>query len=344
MPGSAIGVTSGGEGGQINVGDVGTLMAQKAGNLIMGVGGRNAAVDQLLIGPGGVSMPQAVVGHRAGGIRIPDLISDGTDKLLEAAHGDVGGDIIGDKQLMASGGDGQHFLQLSADALIDGDASDLAALSLDGDGSGTEGIFRHRGVQAEAFVNAEPDIIGQSGHGGVVLMTGVPAFEEEQAKLPPAPGAVYTAEAAPLQLDGQVAVAGKRVLGVHLIMEEANGRQIGLDGGRRFTLGLQFGNIGVQVFGRDIGQLLQMILFGQKTAKALHGFVVPLFGAVTALPVVMGQLVQLGNEGVVNPLVVDLHGHRKNLQNQNLSFRWAQFDQWQIRLFPPLFQWFLSKK
>ncbi len=111
MPGSAIGATCfGGEGGQIDVGDVGALVAQKAGNLVMGVGGRNALADQLLIGSGGVGVPQTVVGHGAGGVRVLDLTSDGADKLLKAVDSNVGGDIIGDKQLVAPGGDGQHFL------------------------------------------------------------------------------------------------------------------------------------------------------------------------------------------------------------------------------------------
>ncbi len=65
------------------------------------------------------------------------------------------------------------------------------------------------------------------------------------------------------------------------------------------------------MLGRDIGQLLQVVLLGQKTAKTLHGLVVPLFGAVAALSVVAGNLVQLGDEGVVDTLVADLHSHMK---------------------------------
>ena len=68
MPGSTIWATFfGGEGSQVDVGDVGAFVAQKAGDLVVGIGGRNTLVDQLLIGPGGVGVPQTMVGHRAGG-------------------------------------------------------------------------------------------------------------------------------------------------------------------------------------------------------------------------------------------------------------------------------------
>ena len=46
-----------------------------------------------------------------------------------------------------------------------------------------------------------------------------------------APGTVYAAKAPPLQLHAQFIVGGQLVLGIaHLIMEETDGRQIGLDG------------------------------------------------------------------------------------------------------------------
>ncbi len=242
MPGSAIGTTFFGstvlEGGQVDVGDIGTLVAQKARDLEVGIGGRNTAVDQRLIGSGGIGVPQAVVGHGAGGVRVLNFTSDGANKLLEAVDGDVGGNIIGNKQLVAPWRDGQHFRQLNADAFVDGHAPNFAALAFDDDGLGAEGVFCRCRVQSEALMDTESGVIGQGGHGGVVLVAGFPALAEELAKLPLAPGAIYAAEAAALQFDGQVAVVREGVLGVYLVVEETDGRQIGLDGGRRFALGL----------------------------------------------------------------------------------------------------------
>ena len=59
---------------------------------------------------------------------------------------------------------------------------------------------------------------------------------------------------------------------------------------------LKIGHIGVNMFGRNVGQAFQVELFGQETAKALHCLIVALPGAKTALPVVAMQFVQLGKE------------------------------------------------
>ncbi len=46
----------------------------------------------------------------------------------------------------------------------------------------------------------------------------------------------------------------------------------------KVTGGLHLDDMGVQVLGRDIGQLLQVVFFGEKMAKALHGLVIPFLG------------------------------------------------------------------
>ena len=50
----------------------------------------------------------------------------------------------------------------------------------------------------------------------------------------------------------------------------------------------------------DVLQLLQMVAGGEVGAETLDRLVVAVFRAEAALPVMPRQLVQLGNEGVVN--------------------------------------------
>ena len=50
----------------------------------------------------------------------------------------------------------------------------------------------------------------------------------------------------------------------------------------------------------DVLQLLQMVVGGEVGAESLDRLVVAILRAKAALPVVASQLVQLGNEGVVN--------------------------------------------
>ena len=50
----------------------------------------------------------------------------------------------------------------------------------------------------------------------------------------------------------------------------------------------------------DVLQLLQMVVGGEVGAEPLDRLIVAVFCAEAALPVVAGQFVQLGNEGVVN--------------------------------------------
>lgn len=108
-------------------------MAQKLRNPQTGTERTHAAVDQFLVGPGGKTVAQAMVGHRTGGALVLDLGPHLIDVLLEPGDGDVGGHAVRDKQLVSPGRDCQQLFQFDGNALVDRDSADLAALALDGD-------------------------------------------------------------------------------------------------------------------------------------------------------------------------------------------------------------------
>ena len=80
----------------------------------------------------------------------------------------------------------------------------------------------------------------------------------------------------------------------------------------------------------DVLQLLQMVAGGEVGAEPFDRLVVAVFRAEAALPVMPRQLVQLGNEGVVNAFC----GHIKNLLVIVVVFRWAHFTRCQGEPFP----------
>ena len=92
----------------------------------------------------------------------------------------------------------------------------------------------------------------------------------------------------------------------NLVMPEPNRRQLRLDGAGRLTVLLQVANVVNQMLAGDVGQLLKVIAVCEEPAEPLHGLVITLPGLVALLPVVPGQLVQLGDEGTVNALVLSV--------------------------------------
>lgn len=76
-------------------------------------------------------------------------------------------------------------------------------------------------------------------------------------------------------------------------MEEANGRQLGLDSGGCLASLLEAVHIGENMLGCNIGQPLQAVLLCQKAAKAFHRLIVPLPGFEATLPVVAAEFFQL---------------------------------------------------
>lgn len=92
-------------------------------------------------------------------------------------------------------------------------------------------------------------------------------------------------------------------------MEETDRRQIGLDGGGRFSLLLHIEDVGGQVFAVDVRQLLQTIFLRKEFAEPLHGLVISLLGAEAALSIVPGNLVQLGGKGLVDTGILRFYCH-----------------------------------
>ena len=83
-------------------------------------------------------------------------------------------------------------------------------------------------------------------------------------------------------------------------MEKANGGEVGLDGAGGLALLLQIENIAHQMLAADVLQLLEMVVGGEVGAETLDRLIVAILRAEAALSVMPRQLVQLGNEGVVN--------------------------------------------
>ena len=202
-------------------------MTQELGYPKAGVEGANASVHQLLPGAGGIAVPQAVVSHGPGGVRVLDFGANLVDVLLEPAYRVMGRYVVRHEQLVAPGRDGQELLEFDTDALVDGHGAELAALAFDGDGVSPEGLLRDGRVDAEALMDAQPGIPGQAGDGGKVLASIGHRGDEEQVELPDAPGAVFLAEAAVLELHRQFVIFRQAVFGLpHHVVVKADGGQI----------------------------------------------------------------------------------------------------------------------
>ena len=143
-------------------------------------------------------------------------------------------------------------------------------------------------------MDAQTGIPGQiEGQDEVIAVLGqCPA--QHFIELDVAPGAVHLAETPPLQFHSQLVIGGQLILGpAHFVVEEPDGRQIGLDGGGGLAALLHPEDITGQMLAADVLQFLQMILVRQERAEPLERLVIAFFGAETALAVVAGQLVQL---------------------------------------------------
>lgn len=92
-------------------------------------------------------------------------------------------------------------------------------------------------------------------------------------------------------------------------MEKADGRQVALVAGGGFSSLLHIEHIGGRVPTPDVGQLLQMVFLRKQFTEPLHGLVIPLLSAETALSVVLGGFVQLGNESLVDTGISRFYCH-----------------------------------
>ena len=101
-----------------------------------------------------------------------------------------------------------------------------------------------------------------------------------------APGAVILSESAALQDDAQFMISRKPILAVHLIMEEADGRQIRFDGAGRLARILHVDYVADQMLPTDVGKFLQMILIRKVGTEPLLSFIIPTLRMETSLSVV----------------------------------------------------------
>ena len=185
--------------------------------------------------------------------------------------------------------------------ILNGNDTDFAALALYGEGVFAQRTLRHSGVHAEALMNAQTGIASQIQGEDVVLPLLRHGAADQLAELRVRPCTILLPKAAALQGNAQLFIARQRVAGMgHLVMEEADGGEVGLDGAGRLALLLQIENIAHQMLATDILQLLQMVVNSKIGAEPFDRLIVAILRAEAALPVVPGQLVQLGNEGVVN--------------------------------------------
>ena len=269
----------------------------------MGVQRRHAAVDEGSVLFGGVGMPQSMEGNapaRGGGVA--DSVTVAEDKLLHAVDGPVSGNAILHQQLAATLRFVQQSLQHHRDAVVlDGDDTHLAALAVHGEGVFTQRTLRRSGVHAEALVDTQAGIASQIQGEDVVLPLLRHGAANQLAELRVRPCAILLSEAAALQGNAQFFIARQRITGLrHLIVEKADGGEVGLDGAGGLALRLQIEDIAHQMLAADVLQLLQMIVGGEVGAEPLDRLIVAILRAEAALSVVPRQLVQLGNEGVVN--------------------------------------------
>jgi hypothetical protein len=83
-------------------------------------------------------------------------------------------------------------------------------------------------------------------------------------------------------------------------VEKADGGEVGLDGAGGLALRLQIEDVAHQMLAADVLQLLQVVVGGEVGAESLDRLIVAILRAEAALSVVASQLVQLGNEGLVD--------------------------------------------
>ena len=237
---------------------------------------------------------------RCGGVT--DGVTVVEDELLHAADSPVSGNAVRHQQLVAAFGFVQQALQHHGNTVIlDGNDTHLAALAFHGEGVFTQRTFRSSGVHAEALMDTQTGIASQIQGEDVVLPLLRHGAANQLAELRVRPCAILLSEAAAFQGNAQLFITWQRVTGMrHLIVKKANGGEVGLDGTGRLALRLQIEDVAHQMLAADVLQLLEMVVGGEVGAEPLDRLIVAVFRAEAALPVVPRQLVQLGNEGVLN--------------------------------------------
>ena len=216
----------------------------------MGVQGRHAAVDERCILFGGVGVPQSTESNapaRYGGVA--DGITVAEDKLLHTVDCPVSGNAVRHQQLVATFRFLQQLLQHHCNTVVlDGDDPDFAALAFHGEGVFTQRTLRRSGVHAKALVDTQAGVTSQIQGEDVILPFLRHGAADQLAELRVRPCTILLPEAAALQRNAQLFITWQRVTGMgHLIMEEADGGKVGLDGAGGLALRLQIEDIAHQM-------------------------------------------------------------------------------------------------
>lgn len=278
-------------------------MSQQPGYGEMGVQRCHAAIDEGSVLFSGVGMPQPMKGNasvRCGGIT--DSVTVAEDELLHRVDGPVGGNAIRHQQLVAAFGFLQQPLQHHRNTVVlDGNDTVFAALAFYGEGVFPQRTLRRGGVHAEALMDTQAGVTSQIQGEDVVLPLLCHGAANQLAELRVRPCTILLPEAAALQGNAQLFIARQRIAGMgHLIVEKSNGGEVGLDGAGGLALRLQIEDVAHQMLAADVLQLLQVVVGGEVGAESLDRLIVAILRAEAALSVVASQLVQLGNEGLVD--------------------------------------------
>ena len=297
--------------GQIDIGHICPLMAEQARDLIFGIQRAFALLDQGGVNFRCVGVTQPVERHGTVRVGILNLSSVIADELLQTIHGVIRIHIVWNEQFMASFRACQLLPEGDGNRLVDGNSANFAAFALDRNGTFAKSVFCRGGVQTETFVEPQAGITGQVKCQDVIIAILCQGLPEHSIEFFLAPGTVDVAEAAALKLYSQLIVGGQGVLCVaDLIMEKADGGQVGFDGAGGFAVLLHSEDVGGQVLAADVGKFLQVELISQEVAEALHGFVVPPFGLKASLTVVLGKFIQLVEQGLIVAFGSGMHSHR----------------------------------
>ena len=260
-------------GRQIDVCHVGPLVSQQTGHGEMGVQRRHAAVDERCVLFSGVGMPQSMESNapvrRSG---VADGVTVTEDELLHTVDGPVGGNAIRHQQLVTVLRFLQQPLQHHGNTVIlDGNDTHLTALAFYSEGVFAQRTLRRGGVHAEALMDAQTGIAGQIQGEDVVLPLLRHGAADQLTELRVRPCAILLPEAAALQRNTQCFIARQHVAGMgHLIVEKADGREVGLDGAGGLALLLQIEDVSHQMLKdypdvMSIEQMCEILSISTKT-------------------------------------------------------------------------------
>ena len=194
----------------------------------------------------------------------------------------------------------QHGFQFELCGAGQGNGADLAALALDCQLAGFDGAQGGRGIQPENLMNAQAAVPCQTDRGSVVLASFAPCLADHAVDFLIAPCAVGFAKRAPFQIEHRIG----RKLGVlaagQLIVEKADGGEVGLDGGCCAAVFLEELRIRENMLGRDVRNALDVVDLCEEIAEAADGLFVAAAGLDAALAAVAEYALDLREQVLID--------------------------------------------